>query len=1260
MDPVVQHLRIEFDPARENLLYRYSVGEDEPRIPSRPWDETQIQELAGDVLAMLGMEAVAPSGADLVRERLERAGSELYGKLIPSELCSRITKRDDSALRDSYLLLRLDRNLLWIPWELLFDGEQFLCQRFRVSREVLGTGEELKARKVRQQIKRNGDVLVAFGDTTDLKAPEEKRAIKTELERAYDDVRLFNKRPANDLLVELTRNYEIVHFIGHGIFLESHPEKTGWKCADSTLLSCKEIEELPTAAPFPLLIFANSCDSAHASLASPKGAERYVGELYLAFLRRGVPHYIGTLAPIPDERSIEFARKFYHLLSQGATIGEALTETRRAFMERTGPPIWAYYVHYGNPTYRSVPEDQTTPIGPQPHRSVQHWLRHHKRLVSVPVAMLIGFLALRAVLALHRQGYFYTFPQKTFDVAVASLVKRNVAGTGKQHAIALFSSQELTSAVSQFLPDSDFLVRTFNVDFHTYDEARRWGQRKHAAIVLWGSAEQGTNALIVHLKAVRIGRPEIGPPSGAFDRSFLYILFSSLFQNRKTYDSDFHLPEVSIDLAKPDQIKALDSQAALLTALVRGINLYAQGKYQDAISDFRQISKPQQDPALGNLAHRWLVLSYLQSHQYRKALPSFGHPLNLRNISNADRVRLAFLGHFYNSPPGIAGMYVVPWPDRSRSLYRFLRPAVKSERFNPQLRGVAIALLGEAYGDDPPWYVHKAAKYEQLIDSAVSQSPNSYLLQYLLAMLTTKPGVREEAFNQVQKLNPSSGAADFGRALWQQSRGNFKAGLEEINGAISADPQNVAYWYEKRSILQELADSSFGRAKVRAERRMVSLCKDFFQSYDGSDPRGGGFLWNLVDDDYLLGEPQRAIAALKKGLGEFSKDAPFCADATLTIIRKLGGDREAEPFLRCAENFSSPADASMLRSEFDWRTGDFHDVLFGYWFNSPLRKTGNTHWADSVALSDIEGNLLNSEGKFAAAEKALRAAKQRAFATASSATWYDFPHWTPDWGAIRENNWQWRWATTFDLGLVFLSEGNYKEAARQFTESLQAIKSSQRFWELQHIGPPLETVLANERARQGWQIVPDPLLLGAPDPIPQMVVLTRICQGYADLKAGDSEHAASAWRAASLRLRFLVLSDKQLAHRVNQLMSALRGYPLRSPGAVDSDELQIFEAFVRLKKYPEAARFIRRNGLARQLREGAPWTARLLYAYLLQGNPQKAESMFLDFARTHGASPSFKTVFSGLSSSLYAGWFAFPGPYGDSPDYFFSVISKNP
>jgi CHAT domain-containing protein len=288
---------------------------------------------------------------------LQHWGGRLYDELIPHELSYAF--RSDT--RSSNLVMYLDPASSWIPWELLWDGDEFLCRRFRLARLLLKCGSELRAANDRLRGERSGrGSLIVFGDISGLNASNEKAVVEKNLNTIYgDNVWFHTARNAADILEELKKDYELCHFIGHGEFQAECPAKTGWRFADGSVLSCRDIEAVSSRATFPLLIFANSCNSARPGLAD---AQAYVTSLYRAFLRQGVPHYIGTILPVPDEAAKDFAQSFYTLLARGLSVGEALGETRRAFAEKTRLGIWGCYVHYGDPTFRLlVPQEKHVP-----------------------------------------------------------------------------------------------------------------------------------------------------------------------------------------------------------------------------------------------------------------------------------------------------------------------------------------------------------------------------------------------------------------------------------------------------------------------------------------------------------------------------------------------------------------------------------------------------------------------------------------------------------------------------------------------------------------------------------------------------------------------------------------------------------------------------------------------------------------------------------------------------------------------------------
>ncbi len=345
---------VELD-APDRASYQYMCREGDMVPPLAIFQKTirreYLQECATALLVTLQQTRVAPS----LQDDLKRWGGRLYDGLIPQEL-SDVFRCDSDA---SYLVLYLDPAISWIPWELLWDGDQFLCRRFRLARQLQKLGPELRAAKERLAQERSGrGALIVFGDISDLDASGEKASVTENLKAIYGpNVWFFTARNAADVLEELKKDYEVCHFVGHGQFQADCPAESGWRFADGSVLSCRDIEAISSRVTFPLLIFANSCDSARPTISD---AQAYVTTLYRSFLRQGVPHYIGTTVPVPDKAAKDFVHSFYRLLAEGRSVGEAMGETRRAFSEAPQMNIWASYVHYGDPTYRLVAGETRT------------------------------------------------------------------------------------------------------------------------------------------------------------------------------------------------------------------------------------------------------------------------------------------------------------------------------------------------------------------------------------------------------------------------------------------------------------------------------------------------------------------------------------------------------------------------------------------------------------------------------------------------------------------------------------------------------------------------------------------------------------------------------------------------------------------------------------------------------------------------------------------------------------------------------------
>ena len=108
------------------------------------------------------------------------------------------------------------------------------------------------------------------------------------------------------------------------------------------------------------------------------------------------------------------------------------------------------------------------------------------------IAAVLGLVIASAFYMLWTQDYFYTFPRDKFGIAVAGLLTKDIAGGTSDHPESFVSHQDLEKVIGEFLPANGFAVRTFGEVLRSHDEAVRWGRRRKASVVIWGSADRGT------------------------------------------------------------------------------------------------------------------------------------------------------------------------------------------------------------------------------------------------------------------------------------------------------------------------------------------------------------------------------------------------------------------------------------------------------------------------------------------------------------------------------------------------------------------------------------------------------------------------------------------------------------------------------------------------------------------------------------------------------------------------------------------------
>jgi len=310
---------------------------------------SQIDTLCLEVTSLLGR---ASRRGPLDNDAL--AGLKKSGQLLWEGLLSRPVrdKLKATALRD--LVLFLDERLIHIPWELLYDGRDFLCLKYNVGRLVKTKTQTWVAPSSRSSSRFK--MLILANPTDDLRfAYLEGVGIKNQFERMGTQIRIDFKSTRVDTLYVKKNicDYDIVHFAGHGEHDPLQPQKSGWVMADGRF-TAQDILAAAETLVLPSLVFSNACYSAQVSW-RPLEADYQMKAYSLAsaFLFAGVRHYLGTICGIEDDASLVFAREFYAQLLQGRPLGECVRMGRLKLVKEHGifHICWAYFLLYGDPSF---------------------------------------------------------------------------------------------------------------------------------------------------------------------------------------------------------------------------------------------------------------------------------------------------------------------------------------------------------------------------------------------------------------------------------------------------------------------------------------------------------------------------------------------------------------------------------------------------------------------------------------------------------------------------------------------------------------------------------------------------------------------------------------------------------------------------------------------------------------------------------------------------------------------------------------------
>lgn len=314
-----------------------------------PVSFAEVSDLCAEMIGILNRPARTEPAQQEQAKSMRKTGQLLWDHLLSRSIKEKL--KNSPSLE---LTLSLDEELIQIPWELIFDGADFLCLKFSIGRLVRSKGELTgpRYRNLSDEVK----MLILANPTGDLKsAYSEGLNIKNQFAHKSQKVHLDFKSTSIDkaYVKKNICDYDIVHFAGHCEFDKKNAQAGGWMFSDGAF-RVEEILKMGQSSDLPALVFSNACHSAELSpgLINAQYQEANFS-MASAFLFAGVRHYIGSIRKIEDTASLEFARSFYTRLLSGASVGESLRIAKLKLIKEYGliSLHWVNYLLYGDPGF---------------------------------------------------------------------------------------------------------------------------------------------------------------------------------------------------------------------------------------------------------------------------------------------------------------------------------------------------------------------------------------------------------------------------------------------------------------------------------------------------------------------------------------------------------------------------------------------------------------------------------------------------------------------------------------------------------------------------------------------------------------------------------------------------------------------------------------------------------------------------------------------------------------------------------------------
>jgi len=279
---------------------------DQEIVDHQPWNETSMRHLLETLAQKQDQDSLIPLSAKIAAD------------LFPKKL-RQLLENDHF----QHIILMLDERLVPWPWEMAYDGQEFLSIRYCITRQIL----TLLSKDVRMPKIDFPRCMILVGQEDWQKQAGEQ--ITQELIATCPKIKIkkFSTLDNPFDIVQYIARTDIVHVITNATYNESKPRESGWQL-DGRVLKFSFLENAPR---LPKLLL-------HHSAVQGNPAQFYCGLYSL-----GIPYIVGSLWPILDP-GIPIA--FYQKLWTGLSVEAALWQTKKQFQDN--PSVFLALLSYGH------------------------------------------------------------------------------------------------------------------------------------------------------------------------------------------------------------------------------------------------------------------------------------------------------------------------------------------------------------------------------------------------------------------------------------------------------------------------------------------------------------------------------------------------------------------------------------------------------------------------------------------------------------------------------------------------------------------------------------------------------------------------------------------------------------------------------------------------------------------------------------------------------------------------------------------------